>query len=784
MDGFDIPGYRLTQKLSETHMSVVFMAEDLTFDNRPVAIKILKPQLAHDAEYQARFRRELAVAARLNHPNIVGVHARGSTNQHLVMPFIDGTTLAAVLAEQVRLDLPRTVRIVRQVAAALDHAHARGWVHRDVKPGNIMLHAGSDHAYLIDFGIAAELDVERRTEVGRTVGTDGYLAPELRSDIAEPQDRAPITRQADIYSLGVVVYRCLTGRLPHDDQPTEAGRWLARQGTPPQPVSAQRPDLPAEVDQVVNRALATVANRYATCTELADALDALLTGPGLPVHQDVTLPPIDPAPEPDTRPTAPHRPSWLAANRNPLLVGLVALVLIAAGIVVWQAVRDDPSGPDLSRVPAALIGGCREAGTDSGLPGAASVLLCRDGTQEVRFSLFADRSGMDLAYAAALQDANIPRGNGDCTRATGAEHRYPGGGTQTGRVVCWSSGGATTMVWTDDRRRTVALAQASESGDVGLAASWAKWVGIPAFPTADEQALIDLVEKPRCQRAEAGTLDSFRNLTAAIECDANSRLATTVSYYRFGDRDGLRRTYDGHVSANNPPSGVLCTDNPPGFIGNRHYDLRSVDLGEMLCYPGERGTPTLEWTVEPLRVMARVTGSDPADVAEWWSRGLGVPAGRIVPAVNKQADPAFPDKAERALLAHIPLASQVNCMRPSADQVRDLAGKTGVTAVTCGPTNGAGAVYYVQFPDLASMNTSYADALGTSGPDCTTAPKNFTGDAPYARGAASGRLGCATVNGQLFLTWTSNALHIGTFAYQGYDTDSLVEWWRAEAGPV
>ncbi|MPZ79330.1 MAG: protein kinase [Actinophytocola sp.] len=784
MDGFDVPGYRLTQKLSETNMSVVFLAEDLEFDNRPVAIKILKPDLANDPEYTARFRRELAVAAKLNHPNIVGVYARGSTLQHLVMPFIDGTTLAAELAERVRLDLTRTVRIIRQVAAALDHAHARGWAHRDVKPGNVMLHAGSDHAYLIDFGIAAELDVERRTEVGRTVGTEGYLAPELRSDVLEPE-RAPVTRQADIYSLGVVVYRCLTGRLPYDDQPTEAARWLARHGKPPLPIRAQRPDLPAETDGVVNRTLATAADRYATCTELADALDALLTGPAIPVHQELTLPPVDPAREPDTSPTPPlRRQSRLAANRNPLLVGALALVLIAAGIVAWVSANDDPSGPDLSRVPPSLIGSCAEADTDSGLPGATSVLRCGDGTQEIRFSLFADRARVDLAYAAALQDANIPRGTGDCTRATGAEHRYPNGGTQTGRVVCWAGGGTSTLVWTDDERRTVARAEAAESGDADLTASWAGWVGIPPFPTDDEQSLIDLVEKPRCQRAEAGTLDSFRNLTAAVECDANSRLATSVTYYRFGDQEGLRRTYDGHVATNNPPSGVLCADNPPGFIGNRRWDLRSVDMGEMLCYPGERGAPMLEWTVEPLQVMARVTGSEPADVAEWWRRGLGISSGKIVAAANKRADPAFPDERERALLEHIPRASQVNCMRPSADQVRENAGDTEVTAVTCGPTNGAGAVYYYQFPDLASMNARYFDALGTSGPDCTTAPKDFTGDAPYTLGAASGRLGCAKPAGQLFLTWTSNSLRIATFAYQGYDTDYLLDWWRTEAGPT
>src|ERR1044072_6376807 len=249
----------------------------------------------------------------------------------------------------------------------------------------------------------------------------------------------------------------------------------------------------------------------------------------------------------------------------------------------------------------------------------------------------------------------------------------------------------------------------------------------------------------------------------------------------------MRATYRGHVEETNPPGGVLCVDDPAGFVGNRRYDLRSVDLGEMLCYPGTRGTPTLEWTVEPLLLMARATGADARELTEWWRRGVPVPLGRVAAAVNKKADPAFPDADERALLAHVPKADQVNCMRPADGQVRDNVGKADVTAdvtaaVTCGPTEGAAAVFYYQFADLAAMNAAYAGNLDTSGPDCARTPKPFVGDGPYRQRGDSGRLGCATSGGGPYLAWTSDKHRIATFAFQGWNPDALVEWWRA-AGP-
>ncbi|HEX2131546.1 MAG TPA: serine/threonine-protein kinase [Actinophytocola sp.] len=772
MDEFpELPGYVIERELSRTLMSVVYLARQPALNNRLVAIKVLAPKHAGNPDFRARFRREVDASAALTHPNIVPVldAPAGQELLYLVMPYIDGWSLADELARG-PLEPARTAHIVREVAAALDHAHRHGVVHRDVKPGNIMLHRHRDHAYLLDFGISAQLEGERLTQAGHDVGTPRYLAPELSSgfEVATGTTaKEPVTRQADVFSLGVVAYRCLTGRLPHDHLDTGGALWEQLAGTPPTPAGTLRPGLPAAVDHVLATALARPEHRYGTCGEFADALAAALA----------------PAPDPPTLPATapPRRPSRLGAYRAPLLVGAVAIALIVAFVAIWVPLGDDGSGPDLLRVPAALVGDCAD---DAGLPGAEYGLLCRDGEQVVRYSMFADRAEVDDAYAAALAESGIPRGSGDCTRSAGAEHRYPGAGPQTGRVVCYSSAGTTTLVWTDDERRTVARAEARASGDTALTEAWARWVGIPAFPTEAEQALIDLVRKPDCRRAEAGTLDSFRDLTAAIECDANSRLATAVGYYRFADLDALRRTYDGHVREVNPPAGPPCYDNPPGFLGDRRYHLRSVDVGEMLCYPGERGTPTLEWTVEPLLTLARATGPDPAELAEWWNRTLGIPPERVVAAVNERAEPPFPTAEERALLAHVPPASRTLCLRPSPEQVRDDAGDAATAAVACGPTAGAGAVYYYQFADVAAMNASYAGDLDVSGPDCTTVPRGFTGDAPYARAGATGRLGCEQRDGRPFLSWTHERLRIAVFAYRGASPELLLEWWRTEAGPV
>ncbi|TDV40088.1 serine/threonine-protein kinase [Actinophytocola oryzae] len=764
-----LPRFRLIRKLSETKMSVIYLAEEKDLGNRPVVVKVIAPMLAEEDSFRERFRHEILRTANLGHHNIVPVYSAHTDGEllYLVMPYIEGPNLRDLLRGG-PIDLPRTVHMIREVASALDFAHAAGIVHRDVKPSNILIHQPTGRVMLCDFGIAAPALGERLTEVGRQVGTPGYLAPELIP--GSDRGHAPVDPRADVYSLGVVLYQCLTGRPPH--QHSDVGALLWAQGhEDPRPVSEAQPGLPRALDKVLATALAKrPQDRYRTCTELADELTLAVTGGRVR----------------GVRRTRPHRAlPWKPVVAIAAAVAVVATVVV---VLVTNTGADDAESP-IFRVPPVLRGDCDSTGPSPDITGAGETLLCHDGDQLVRFSLFADQATMDSAYSIETEKSGVARDNGDCTKATGAEHRYPNGGDQVGRVLCYTDGGTTRLVWTNDRDRTIAETEVREADDRRLAQSWTGWVGIPAYPTDGEKSLVDLVELARCGRAEAGTLSSFRDLVAGIDCDPTQQGANAVSYYRFGNVDAMRRTYDQHVRAVNAPSGSLCIDSPlpANFLGNRAYDLRSVDLGTMLCYLDERGQAVLEWTVEPLLVMVRATGPKPEDLVDWFEQTYGIPLPKVVDAANKKSRPPFPTVAESALLGHIPEDARKNCMRPPASQIKVNRAGASTAAVVCGPTPGATIVFYYQFPDKASMDAAYLGQQDVSGRDCLQNPPDFHADAPYSRGGDTGRLSCASVRsnpGNLQLFWTSDRTNILVMAFQGWEAADMLSWWQSTGGPA
>ena len=760
-----LPRYRLISKLSETRMSVIYLAEEKALGDRKVAVKILAPMLAHERAFRDRFRRETLAAANLSHPNIVPVYAAPPDDEllYLVMPYIDGPNLRSQL-QHGPLDPWRTAYVITEVAKALDFAHASGVVHRDVKPSNILLDQRTDRVYLCDFGIATPVSGERLTEVGRFVGTPQYIAPERIPDSAV-SELPPVDGRSDVYSLGVVLYQCLTGYAPHAGSDTGGVLWAQRHEDP-KPVSTLRPDLPPGLDRVVAIAMARdPRQRYATCQQLADEVYQALTGrAALPASR---------------RPRRPVR--W-----RPIAAIAAALVLVAAGIVVVPTLfGDDPGDEALERIPASLRSNCSAADPSDGRPGAATVMSCMDGEQVVRFSLFDNSSTMDGAYANAVEDSGVARGTGDCLTSTGAEHRYPNAGTPVGRAVCYADNGTTTMLWTDDRQRTIGQADRREGDDVGLAKAWARWVGIPAFPTSAEKALMTLVDKSNCRRSPAGSLDSFRDVVAAVDCKEAGRGARTVSYYQFSSVDGLHRTFDAHVTATQSPPGVYCPDDPENaFHGYDTYDLRSSDLGSLLCYTSKDGEPTLEWTMEPFLLMAKATGrTSNGDLVDYWDNDWGPAVPEVVKAVNKRDK--FPNADERALLDHIPEVSRTQCIRPGKDQVEVHVGDATVVSVVCGPPHGAGIVFYYQFADAATMNQSYQLETNLGSVDCTTYPADFVGEGPYVRdGTTTGRLLCGNNSGVPYLGWTNDKLNIMVYAFKGNDPADMINWWLTEAGPV
>jgi Protein kinase domain len=758
-----LPRYQGWKRLSHTAMSAVYLATDTKRSNRQVAVKVLLPQLAGIAAFRERFLREARTMESLDHHNIIDIVGRTEAGEdllYLAMPYIEGSDLHTLLENEGRLAPSRMLHIVRQVARALDYTHQRGVVHRDVKPANILLAGEDEHVYLCDFGIALVMGDDRLTQLGLpSPGTPYYMAPERRTGGGAGSDP-----REDVYSLGAVVRRCLTG-----------GRSAAV--------------LPREVDRVVRKAMdSTPADRYAACGELVADLRQALDAPHLPRALAAVGEGVRTIGEGVRAIGRAARTALGALNlpRPVLIAAGVAVLLAGVAVVLPPLLHHGPTHGQLARVPAGFRTNCRTADPATGFTGASAVLSCAHGGQNAVFSLFDRSAALDDAYAGAIHRSGIARGSGDCTVTVGAEHRYPGAGRERGRVLCYQRDGRTDFVWTDNAERTIARAgRAEEAGGPDLAPAWASWVGLPGFPTTAEKSLMDLVSLPDCHRTPAGDFDAYQDVLAAIDCASPGDGANSVTYYRFGDPAALTGAQTADATRVKAPAGVDCGDGTaPGGLGEHVLDLRSVVIGDLLCYPDAHKSPVFEWTEKPLLIMGRATGTDRSALATWWRGyfGYAAPTPQLAAAADRQATPVFPDAQEQALLKHIPASSRVNCMRPPHEQIVQNVGNAPVTAVVCGPTRGASIVFYYQFDDAATMKAAYAMNNDISGPDCTARPADFHGDAPYSKAGATGRLGCATINGNRSLNWTNSRLEILTLAYGG--GDQLLDWWRFDAGPV
>lgn len=250
-------------------MGTVYLADDLRH-GRQVAIKVLHPQIAVTLGVE-RFLREIRIEAGLTHPHILPLHDSGEAAGVLyyVMPYVEGESLSERLLREGRVPLADAVRIGCEMADALDHAHSHGLVHRDVKPGNILL--SGTHSYLCDFGVAQALYLAgdtRITETGVALGTAVYMSPEQGSGTAE------VDARSDIYSLGCVLYEMLAGAPPFTG-PTGRVAFLRRLTERPVPLRQMRPEVPGSLEAVVERALRTEpGDRFQTAAELRDALVA------------------------------------------------------------------------------------------------------------------------------------------------------------------------------------------------------------------------------------------------------------------------------------------------------------------------------------------------------------------------------------------------------------------------------------------------------------------------------------------------------------------------------
>jgi serine/threonine protein kinase len=335
--------YRLERRIGQGGMAEVWVATDVQLDRR-VAVKWLRPALASDPVLAERFRREAIAVARLNHPNIVAVHdvVEHAGRQAVVMQFVDGKSLRQLLDTQKRLGPELTIHIGAAVASALDEAHRGGFVHRDVKPGNILV-TSDGRVLLADFGIAKGLDAagEDLTSDNVMMGTAKYLSPE------QVRGRK-LDGRADLYSLGLVLYECLAGRVPFLGE-TDADTALARLQRDPTDLNRLRPTLPTGLVDLIHRTLArNPAHRPATGAELRAALLAVDTAPPL----------IDRTPSQPTSRPAPLDPDLLrpkvARPAKPAQTGTSGPRIPGEPPVQRPVQRPpQPADPDMTPIPGA-----------------------------------------------------------------------------------------------------------------------------------------------------------------------------------------------------------------------------------------------------------------------------------------------------------------------------------------------------------------------------------------------------------------------------------------------
>jgi DNA-binding beta-propeller fold protein YncE len=262
--GGELLGFRVERVIGRGGMGVVYLAQQLVLD-RLVALKLLAPELASDEVFRERFLRESRLAASLDHPNIVPVFDAGEVEGRLyiAMRYVEGRDLGRLLAEEGPLAPERAIALLAPVADALDAAHAKGLVHRDVKPSNILLDQ-AERPYLADFGLTKESSERGLVEQSHFAASLGYVAP-------EQIEGRPVDGGADQYALACVLFVCLTGGTPFANGSPMAALW-GHLNDPPPGVSERNPQLPEAVDSVFEHALAKdPAERYATCGDFATA---------------------------------------------------------------------------------------------------------------------------------------------------------------------------------------------------------------------------------------------------------------------------------------------------------------------------------------------------------------------------------------------------------------------------------------------------------------------------------------------------------------------------------
>ncbi len=348
--GDDFAGYRIERRLGRGGMGILYLAIEPGLDRR-VALKLIAPEAAAEDVFAQRFAEESRIAASIEHPNVVPIYAAGAEGgiPYIAMRFVPGSDLSRRIVREGRLEPAAAVALIAQVANGLDAIHAAGLVHRDVKPANVLLggEEGAEHAYITDFGVARNVTTESGlTQTGRFVGTLDYVAPEqISGGVADAR--------ADVYALGCLLFKMLTGEVPYPRE-GDAARLYAHLNDPPPAPSLHAPEVSMDLDDVVVRAMSKQPDdRYPSAGDLGRAATAALSGTAVAIPERTvatgaaatrtatTVVPPEPASAPQRKPTQATRrlgpeasPGAGAAGRRRLLFGGGLLAAIAVLVAV------------------------------------------------------------------------------------------------------------------------------------------------------------------------------------------------------------------------------------------------------------------------------------------------------------------------------------------------------------------------------------------------------------------------------------------------------------------
>jgi serine/threonine-protein kinase len=344
MLGRVLGNYELVEKLGSGGMGSVYRGVHKTLQ-QPRAVKLLRPDLANDADVVTRFRREATISAGLRHPNIVLIYDVGQQDDYhfIVMDLLEGGSLRDVIRSSAPMSVEKAVELLRPLASALDYAHERGVIHRDIKPGNVMVSADGQ-VTLVDFGIARAAEEARLTRVGTVVGTAEYMAPEAFTSAGSDQS-------GDRYALGIIAYELLTGQAPFRGSPATVT--YAQIHSPPPSPRAIRPGIPARAEHALLLQLSKDpaerfpdARRFVEGLAIAigrpivsDAPTIMLTSSGIQAlasMSPLTPPPMPAAAVPTPAPASEPPPSTPPPSTPPPL---------ESGTVVYRAPRTSPSEP-------------------------------------------------------------------------------------------------------------------------------------------------------------------------------------------------------------------------------------------------------------------------------------------------------------------------------------------------------------------------------------------------------------------------------------------------------